>query len=130
MYTDLQATSLALKVIRGGYGATTLNYLTTVLAALACLFCFAKQTAHTPRGERVGFGRLEFRRVFASGEDLVSRQCSLIYPIRLRCAWPDGPLSSPVEETGKDDRGIRPSRRAVDNGDTALYYRLCCYFHF
>ena len=92
--------------LRWGYGATTLNYLTTVLAALACLFCFAKQTAHTPRGERVGFGRLEFRRVFASGEDLVSRQCSLIYPIRLRCAWPDGALSSPVEETGEDDRGM------------------------
>ncbi len=30
------------------------------------------------------------------------RSQSLIYPIRLRCASPDGPLSSPVEGTGED----------------------------
>ena len=60
----------------------------------------------SPRGERVGFGRLESRRLFASGEDLGSRQRSFIYPIRLRCAWSDGALSSPVEETGEDDRGM------------------------
>ena len=39
-------------------------------------------------------------------QDLDSRQRSLIYPIRLRCAWSDGALSSPVGATGEDDRGM------------------------
>ena len=41
-----------------------------------------------PRGERV--------------EDSGIRASHLIDPIRLRCTWPDRPLSSPVKETGED----------------------------